>query len=467
MTVRTRFAPSPTGTLHIGGARTALFAWLAARASGGQCLLRIEDTDRERSTEASVQAILDGLNWLGLSFDEAVTFQSARFDRYQAVAQQLLDAGLAYYCDCPPDRLEQLREAAMAAGQKPRYDGRCRDRGLGAEGNVLRFRNPDHGEVSFVDRIRGPITVANAELDDLVILRADGSPTYNFAVVVDDLDMHINLVVRGDDHINNTPRQINLYQALGAEPPAFAHVPMILGEDGKRLSKRHGATSVMAWREMGYVPDAMINYLARLGWSHGDQEIFSRAALIELFKLEEVNRKPACFDTRKLAWLNQHYLRHGQPESLEAELAWHLSQQGLSLSEGPSAAALLPVQAERCETLVEVVEQSHAFYTDFDAYDEAAAQRHLTSAALPLLQDLHQRLQGLEDWQADRLAELVQAVVDAHGVGFGKLGMPLRIALVGHGQSPAVNLTLALLGSARSLARIERALAYIESVAEA
>jgi glutamyl-tRNA synthetase len=461
MTVRTRFAPSPTGTLHIGGARTALFAWLAARASGGQCLLRIEDTDPERSTEASVQAILDGLGWLGLDFDEAVTFQSQRFARYQAVAQQLFEAGLAYYCDCPPERLTELRETAMAAGQKPRYDGHCRDRGLGPSGNVLRFRNPDDGEVSFTDRIRGTITVANAELDDLVILRADGSPTYNFAVVVDDLDMGINLVVRGDDHINNTPRQINLYHALKAEPPAFAHVPMILGEDGKRLSKRHGATSVMAWRELGYVPDALVNYLARLGWSHGDQEVFSRQQLIELFSLEAVHRKPACFDVRKLAWLNQHYLREGDPQQLDAELTWQLAQHDLKLSDGPSAAALLPVQAERCETLVEVVEQSHAFYADFNAYDPAAAERHLKPAALPLLADLHARLQALPTWTDEALAEAVQAVVDAHGVGFGKLGMPLRIALVGHGQSPAVNLTLRLLGRERALARIERAMAYV------
>jgi glutamyl-tRNA synthetase len=461
MTVRTRFAPSPTGTLHIGGARTALFAWLAARASGGQCLLRIEDTDSERSTEASVQAIMDGLGWLGLDFDEAVTFQSQRFARYQAVAQQLFEAGVAYYCDCSPERLTELRESAMAAGQKPRYDGHCRDRGLGPDGHVLRFRNPDDGEVSFTDRIRGVITVANAELDDLVILRADGSPTYNFAVVVDDLDMGINLVVRGDDHINNTPRQINLYRALKAEPPAFAHVPMILGEDGKRLSKRHGATSVMAWRELGYVPDALVNYLARLGWSHGDQEVFSRQQLIELFSLEEVHRKPACFDTRKLAWLNQHYLREGDPQQLAVELTWQLAQHGLTLSDGPSAAELLPVQAERCETLVEVVEQSHAFYADFNAYDPAAAERHLKPEALPLLADLHAQLQALPTWTDEALAEAVQAVVDAHGVGFGKLGMPLRIALVGHGQSPAVNLTLRLLGRERALARIERAMAYV------
>ena len=461
--VRSRFAPSPTGFLHIGGARTALFAWLAARATGGQFVLRVEDTDRARSTPESVQAILDGMQWLRLEHDEGPFYQSERTDRYREVVDQLLAEGKAYRCYCSRERLDKLREEAMAAGAKPRYDGRCRDRTDVPEGvtPVIRFRNPDAGSVVFEDRVRGPIEVANSELDDLVIMRGDGTPTYNFAVVVDDLDMDINLVIRGDDHINNTPRQINIYRALGAEPPEFAHVPMILGDDGQRLSKRHGAVSVLAWREKGYVPDAMVNYLARLGWSHGDQEVFSRQELIDRFRIDDVNRKPSRFDTEKLDWLNQHYLREGDAEPILAELAWHMDNAGLDPAHGPALADLLAVQSDRVATLIDVVAQSRPFYEDFEAFDPAAAKKHLRPVAAEPLRALQARLADLDEWQPETLQAAIQATADALEIGFGKIGMPLRVALMGHGQSPAINQTLWLVGQERTLARIDQALAFI------
>ena len=463
--IRTRFAPSPTGFLHIGGARTALFCLLAARATGGDFILRIEDTDRERSTRESVQAILDGMQWLALEHDEGPFFQSERLARYQAAAEQLLQQGLAYRCDCSRQRLDQLRAQAMAAGEKPRYDGHCRDRDdVPEDGNsVIRFRNPDQGSVVFDDRVRGRIEVDNAELDDLVIMRGDGTPTYNFAVVIDDIDMQINLVIRGDDHINNTPRQINIYRALGAEPPEFAHVPMILGDDGQRLSKRHGAVSVMAWREQGYLPDAMVNYLARLGWSYGDQELFSRQELVDLFRIEDVNRKASRFDTEKLKWLNQHYLREGDRAQAVQELLWHLERAGLPPADGPAPEDLLEVQAERFDTLTELVEQSRPFYADFEAFDPDAAKKHLRPVAEQPLSALSQRLEGLPDWSAEALQAAVQATADELEIGFGKIGMPLRVALMGHGQSPAIHHTLWLVGRERSLARIGRALSFIRN----
>ncbi len=461
--IRSRFAPSPTGYLHIGGARTALFAWLAARATGGQFVLRIEDTDRERSTPESVQAIVDGMAWLELDADEGPHYQSDRFDRYREVTEQLIEQGHAYRCYCSRERLERLREQAEKAKQKPRYDGHCRDLDQPVEGvePVIRFRNPDQGSVVFEDRVRGQIEFSNEELDDLVIMRANGTPTYNFAVVVDDLDMNINLVIRGDDHINNTPRQINIYRALDAQPPEFAHVPMILGDDGARLSKRHGAVSVLAWREKGYLPEALVNYLARLGWSHGDREVFSRRDLIELFRIEDVNRKASRFDTEKLNWLNQHYLREGDPEQILAELAWHMGRAGLDAVNGPALEDLLKVQSDRAETLVELVEQSRPFYEDFESFEAGAAKKHLRPVAAEPLSALRERLANLDDWQPDTLQQAIQDTADALEIGFGKIGMPLRVALMGHGQSPAINQTLWLVGQDRSLARIDQALEFI------
>ncbi|MCA1777820.1 MAG: glutamate--tRNA ligase [Xanthomonadaceae bacterium] len=461
--IRTRFAPSPTGFLHIGGARTALFCWLAARASGGQFVLRIEDTDQVRSTGESVQAILDGLAWLELTPDEGPYFQSERMALYHAAVARLLDQGRAYRCYCSRERLESLREQAMASGQKPRYDGRCRSLSQPPADiePVIRFRNPDSGTVAFHDRVRGPIEFDNRELDDLVIQRADGSPTYNLAVVVDDLDMRINLVVRGDDHINNTPRQINLYHALDATPPEFAHVPMILGEDGARLSKRHGAVSVMAWRELGYLPDALLNYLARLGWSSGDRELFSRDELVSLFQVEDVNRKASRFDMEKLNWLNQLYLRSESTQRTLPELDWHLRRIGLDPACGPALEDLLAVQSQRCETLVEMVEQSRAFYADFDDFDPVAAKKHLRPVAVEPLRALRTQLQDC-DWTPEALGLAVNRTAEALEVGLGKIGQPLRVALVGHGSSPSIDQTLWLVGRARALERIDRALDFID-----
>lgn len=466
--VRTRFAPSPTGYLHIGGARTALFCWLAARATGGQFVLRIEDTDRERSTQESVQAILDGLAWLELDPDEGPFYQSERMGLYRDAVQRLLDEGKAYRCYCSRERLDALRERARERGEKPRYDGHCRHLEKAPEGvtPVIRFRNPDSGTVAFRDRVRGPIAFDNHELDDLVIQRTDGTPTYNFAVVVDDLDMDINLVIRGDDHINNTPRQINLYEALGARPPEFAHVPMILGDDGTRLSKRHGAVGVLAWRELGYLPDALVNYLARLGWASGDREHFDRDELVALFRIEDVNRKPSRFDVDKLNWLNQHYLRTLPAERVAPEVEWHLARAGLDPAAGPAPADLVQVQSERCETIAEIVAQSRPFYADYDDFEPGAARKHLRPAAAEPLTAVRARLAECE-WTPEALGEAVRATADDLEIGMGKIGQPLRVALMGHGSSPSIDRTLWLVGRERTLARIGRALAFIERRAAA
>ncbi len=461
--VRTRFAPSPTGFLHVGGARTALFCWLEARAREGAFVLRIEDTDRERSTGESVQAIIDGMTWLGLDWDEGPVYQSDRQQRYREIADQLIEKGLAYPCYCSRERIEKLREDQMAQGIKPRYDGHCRDLQQAPEGiePVIRFRNPDSGFVEFDDRVRGRIRVENSEMDDLVILRTDQTPTYNFAVVVDDLDMEISLVIRGDDHINNTPRQINIYRALDTAPPEFAHVPMILGPDGARLSKRHGAISVMAWREQGYLPQALVNYLVRLGWSHGDQEVFSREEMIRLFSLEEVNRKPSAFNIEKLNWLNQHYLRNLPMDALEPEIEWHFKAQGLDVQAGPSLDDLRAVQGDRVENLVELVRQSRPFYADLEGYDEKAAKKHLRPVAGPVLVDLARRLEQLSQWQPEALEGAVAECMEACQVGMGKVGGPLRVALMGQANSPSIDRTLWLMGREKTLARLEQALAFI------
>jgi len=461
---RTRFAPSPTGFLHIGGARTALFAWLIARHSGGQFVLRIEDTDQARSTQASVDAILDGLKWLGLDCDEGPHFQSQRQARYQAIVDDLLAKGLAYRCYCSKERLASLRERAIAQGDKPRYDGHCRDAQAPVAGvePVIRFKNPTAGKVKFFDHVYGDIEVANSELDDLVIMRSDGTPTYNFAVVVDDWDMDINLVLRGDDHINNTPRQINLYHALGVSPPEFAHVPMILGPDGKRYSKRHGAEGVMSWRAQGFLPSAMVNYLARLGWSHGDQEIFSLDELIGAFSIEGINRKAARFDVEKLTWLNHHHLREGDPNEAMDELRWHLNRLGCSTADDIDLAALLALQAERLDRLDAIAAESAPFFVDFDDFDPKAAKKHLRPVALEPLERLLAKLKALTTWTPEVLQSAIQETADELELSFGKIGMPLRVALMGHGQSPAINETLGLMGQDRSIARIERAIEWIQ-----
>lgn len=465
MSVRTRFAPSPTGFLHVGGARTALFCYLFARRHGGDFVLRIEDTDRERSTQESVDAILHGMDWLGLDYDEGPVYQTQRFDRYKEVIQDLLDRDLAYYCYCSRERLDALREEQKAAGLKPRYDRRCAD-GVASppEGvqPVVRFRNPKDGVVQFNDAVRGEVTISNTELDDLIIARADGTPTYNFTVVVDDLDMNITHVVRGDDHVNNTPRQINIMRALGASEPQFAHLPMILGSDGQRLSKRHGAVSVLQFRDDGYLPDALLNYLVRLGWSHGDQEVFSRAEMIDLFALDGVNKAAATFDMDKLGWLNQHYLKESAPESLTSAFEYQLQQMAISPANGPDLGEVMVAQRERAQTLREMAEQSVFYFQEPDGFDEGAAKKHLRPVAAEPLLALRARLADVSDWQAETLGVVVNDTVEALELKLGKLAQPLRVALSGRAATPGIDITLALVGKERTLARIDKALAFIE-----
>ncbi|HAU9651612.1 TPA: glutamate--tRNA ligase, partial [Escherichia coli] len=380
MKIKTRFAPSPTGYLHVGGARTALYSWLFARNHGGEFVLRIEDTDLERSTPEAIEAIMDGMNWLSLEWDEGPYFQTKRFDRYNAVIDQMLEEGTAYKCYCSKERLEALREEQMAKGEKPRYDGRCRhshEHHADDEPCVVRFANPQEGSVVFDDQIRGPIEFSNQELDDLIIRRTDGSPTYNFCVVVDDWDMEITHVIRGEDHINNTPRQINILKALKAPVPVYAHVSMINGDDGKKLSKRHGAVSVMQYRDDGYLPEALLNYLVRLGWSHGDQEIFTREEMIKYFTLNAVSKSASAFNTDKLLWLNHHYINALPPEYVATHLQWHIEQENIDTRNGPQLADLVKLLGERCKTLKEMAQSCRYFYEDFAEFDADAAKKHL------------------------------------------------------------------------------------------
>lgn len=465
MTIRTRFAPSPTGYLHVGGARTALFSWLYARKHGGRFILRIEDTDLERSTQESVNAILEGMTWLGLEYDEGPFYQTHRFERYKEVIQQLLDQGDAYYCYCSKEELEQLRAEQMANKQKPRYNGRCRDssepRGEGLP--VVRFKNPTEGVVVIPDLVKGEIVVANKELDDLIIARADGTPTYNLTVVVDDMDMGVTHVIRGDDHVNNTPRQMNILKALGAELPKYAHLPMILGPDGARLSKRHGAVSVMQFRDDGYLPDALLNYLVRLGWSHGDQEIFSLDEMVEYFKLENVNVSASSFNTEKLLWLNHQYIMNSDPAHVARHLSWHMGELGIDPSEGPDLVDIVKAQRERSKTLVEMAAASVYFYKDFDSYDEKAAKKNLTAAAEEVLARLHDEFSAVTEWEGEKLHQIVINLAEAMELSLGKVAQPLRVAVSGTSVSPAIDVTLSLLGKEKTLSRILRAINYIKN----
>jgi len=463
MTVRTRFAPSPTGFLHIGGARTALYCWLEARHRGGDFILRIEDTDRERSTDAAVQAILEGMRWLELDANEGPFYQTLRMDRYRQVAEDLIKAGKAYYAYETKEELEAMRNAAMANNEKPRYNGFYRDRNepLRNDPNrVIRFKNPYGSSVVFDDKVKGRVEWSNDELDDLVIFRSDGFPTYNFAVVVDDIDMRITDVIRGDDHVNNTPRQINIYQALGAPVPTFAHLPMILGADGQKLSKRHGAVSVMQYRDDGFLPHALLNYLVRLGWSHGDQEIFSRAQMIELFDVADVNKAAARFDLEKLAWLNQQYLKNDDPLEVAPHLDWHLRMQGLDPAHGPAPADVVVALRERCHTLREMAEKAGIWYGPITQWDDAAIAKHLkTTTAAPALQAVHAQLAGLQDWKVENVHKAIQDAAAAIGEGMGKVAQPLRVAMTGTQVSPSIDHTVYLVGRERALKRIEDALA--------
>lgn len=462
MTVRTRFAPSPTGYLHVGGARTALFSWLYARKHGGVFVLRIEDTDLERSTTESVNAILEGMTWLGLDYDEGPFFQTQRFDRYNQVIDELLAKGLAYRCDCSRERLEVLREEQMQRKAKPRYDGHCRHRALDPDGpHVIRFRNPEFGTVVVEDLVQGRVVFSNEELDDLIIRRSDGSPTYNLSVVVDDMDMAISHVIRGDDHLNNTPRQINILRALGREPPRYAHVPMILGDDGARLSKRHGAVSVVQYRDNGFLPEALLNYLVRLGWSHGDREVFSLDELIELFDIDQVNKSASAFNTAKLLWLNQHYLTHGEPARIAHQLSPHMGRLGIDPAQGPDLVEVVRAQQGRAQTLVELAAISAFFYQDFVEYDEKSASKNLRPEAREPLQRARTELAALEEWTPERLHELVQRVAADLALNMGKVAQPLRVAVVGRAASPGIDVTLHLVGREACLRRVDRALDHI------
>ncbi|MCC7485185.1 MAG: glutamate--tRNA ligase [Burkholderiales bacterium] len=451
--IRTRFAPSPTGYLHIGGARTALFCWAHARRHGGTFILRVEDTDRERSTQESVQAILDAMAWLGLDY-EGPYYQMERLARYRAVADGLIAAGHAYHCYATREEIDALREEQRAKGDKPRYDGRWRPENARRFGlkppagrqPVVRFRNPDAGEVGFDDLVKGPISVGNAEMDDLVILRGDGIPTYNFGVVVDDIDMNITHVIRGDDHVNNTPRQINIYRALGAALPKFAHVPMILGADGERLSKRHGAVSVMQYRDEGYLPEALVNYLARLGWSHGDEEIFSRERFVEWFDLGHVSRSPARFDPGKLAWLNQQYLKTVENARLARLVAPVLEGLGAKIGRGPALEPVVALLKDRATTVVHLAEAATLFYAEPGARAVPGELREPLAA-------LRTRLESAP-WDRKSLSGAVSAVLKEHNLKMPQLAMALRVLLTGREQTPSLDALLELLGRETVLARL-------------
>ena len=461
MTVVTRFAPSPTGLLHLGGVRTALFSWLYARRHGGKFILRIEDTDRERSTDEAVRVILDGMQWLGLDADAGPYFQTQRFPRYREVIAQMLAAGSAYRCYCTKQELEEERTQQLARKEKPRYSGLCRNRAEGLAGAefVVRFKNPLEGTVVVADLVHGAVTFENRELDDLVMARSDGTPTYNFCVVVDDMDMGITHVIRGDDHLNNTPRQMNMLRALGAVPPAYAHVPMILGADGAKLSKRHGAVSVLQYDEEGYLPWALLNYLVRLGWSHGDQEVFTREELIAVFEIKDVNKAASAFNPEKLLWLNQQHMMRAQPAEVVPYLRAQLRRLGLDSDDEELLAGVVRAQRERAKTLKEMAQNSRYFFTAEIEFDPKAARKHLTAAEAPALQEARKRLAGLHEWSAAALNDVLNTLAAELGVGLGKIAQPLRVAVTGSAVSPPIDATLALLRRERTLARLDAAIA--------
>jgi glutamyl-tRNA synthetase len=467
MTVKTRFAPSPTGFLHLGGVRTALFSWLYARHFGGRFVLRIEDTDRERSTDESIQAIFDGLAWLGIDFDEGPFRQMERLSRYREVAQQMLSAGTAYLCYCSQAEVEARRVAQMARGENPRYDGRCRDRRDIPAGiqPVIRFRNPADGTVIVPDRVHGDVEFRNADLDDLILVRSDGVPTFHFGVVVDDADMGITHVIRGDDHLTNTPRQINLLQALGLPVPVYAHLPMILGPDGARLSKRHGAVNVLEYRDRGFLPDAMLNYLVRLGWSHGDQEVFSRDEMIRLFDLDAVNTAASRFNPEKLTWLNQQYIKSAHPAALVPQLAAQFERRGVDWRAGPALANVIDAYRERATTLDELVDAAWYVYGEFAAPDEKAARQHLKPSVKGPLEMLCVRLEALSEWSRERIHAAMAEVAAAAGIGFGRIGQPVRVAVTGGTVSPPIDVTLELVGQQRTVLRLRAALRLIDAAA--
>jgi glutamyl-tRNA synthetase len=467
--IRTRFAPSPTGVLHLGSVRTALFCWLYARRHAGNFVLRIEDTDSERSTRENVDAILEGMSWLGLDWDEGPFFQSDRYDRYREVIDQWLEEGKAYHCYCTKQELDALREQQMAEGGHVRYDGRCRSRTEPREGvkPVVRFKNPDEGQVTVEDRVRGTVVFENAQLDDLIIARPDGSPTYNFSVIIDDFDMEITHVIRGDDHLNNTPRQMNMLKAMGAEAPVYAHLPMILGPDGAKLSKRHGAVDIREYKEQGYVPEAMLNYLVRLGWSHGDQEIFSVDQMVELFDIEDVNQSASSFNPEKLLWINQQHIMGMPAEDLGAALMPFLVQAGLDPTEGPDAVHVAEAYRERAETLLHMAASARYCFEDFDVIDEKSAKKHLRPVILEPFVSARDRLDALEHWGQTAIHTVIEEVAADFDINLGKLGQPIRVAVTSGPVSPPIDVTLWLIGQERTVRRMDHAINLIKARAAA
>ncbi len=459
--MKSRFAPSPTGYLHIGGARTALFAWLWAKKNQGEFILRIEDTDKERSTKESVEVILQGMEWLGLDYDKGPIFQSDRIERYQAIISLLIDSDKAYYCNCSKQRLDSLREDLMKKGEKPKYDGCCRKKNL--TDGVVRFLNPNDKAVLFEDYVKGNIEFANSELDDLVIARADGSPTYNLTVVVDDHDMGIDFVIRGDDHINNTPKQINLYKALGWSLPTFAHVPMILGGDGARLSKRHGAVNILSYRDEGYLPKALLNYIVRLGWSHGNQELFSISEMIDLFDLKDINKAPASFNKDKLVWLNQSYIKTTEINELLNHLQYHLDRQSININNGPNIKDVVESLRDRSKTLIEMANSCTMFYQDFDSFDSDLAKNVFQTKSRTILESLYSSLEALDSWTAEEIHNVIMKICKNRNIGFAKVGQPFRLALSGNGKSGSIDKSAQLVGKDRTLSRLKMAIDFIEN----
>ncbi len=464
MTIRTRFAPSPTGYLHIGGVRTALFNWLYAKKHKGEYLLRIEDTDRQRSSNEFTEDILSGLSWLGIKSDLEPVFQSSRMGRYRQVIQKLLDEKFAYHCYCSRERLDALRHEQMRSGQKPRYDGFCRSQTRVASAGshpVVRFKNPLEGSVKIEDRVRGTVEVRNSELDDLVLARSDGTPTYHLCVVVDDIDFAITHVIRGDDHLNNTPRQINLFNALKKPVPVYAHIPLIHGKDGKRLSKRHGTVSVNQYRSDGFLAQALVNYLVRLGWSHGDQEIFLGSEMVKLFNLSSVQSSPAAFDMEKLLWMNHQHLKRTFGTEIQDELAEYFRSKGIYPDGKPDLPALFDVQKERCKTLLEIRDASEYFYSSVDRYDKKAIEKHFTCDSIEILRVLKNRLGQIDNWSAENIKIVIKSVAKEMNLKFGQVAPPLRLAVTGRAVSPSIDITLELLGIDKSLRRIDQAIEYM------
>jgi len=462
--VITRFPPSPTGHLHIGGARTALFNWLYARHTGGKFILRIEDTDVQRSTQASADGIIASLNWLGIDWDEGPYFQSQRFDIYKDYANRLIDGGQAYYCDCPAEVLEEKRKKALAAGGNPVYDGTCRQRNLSpSDKTVVRFRTPDTGKTVLDDVVKGPIGVDNSEIGDFVIVRSDGTPTYNFAVVVDDITMGVNTIIRGDDHVANTPRQIMLYRALGSPLPTFAHVPMVLGSDRSRLSKRHGAMSVLEYRDQGFLPAGLLNYLVRLGWSYGDQEYFTMAELVEKFSLDHIGKSAGVFNPEKLLAINAEHIKNSRPQDLVGHLRPILKDRGYDVDDDRYLADVIGTLTVRSKTLLEMADKAAFYFEDPPQYDEKAAQKFLTPENRPLLEKIAAAVDGLTDFTQESLEKAFQAILDDTGLKFGKIAQPLRVAITGRTESPGIFETMIVLGRSAVSRRLAAALSRIAS----